>query len=187
MIHKNAAQRDRGVSRRWRENGSDGQRGGIVGWLIMSFFLVAVALIVSGLFLFHSIKVRQAGNEVNVDTPFGSVHVQHGDNGHPASLGIPIYPGSTVTGRGETANVDFSEIFGDKDLHIAAGKWETSDPIDKVQKYYEDKFPDMSVLQHDNRVEMHSVDRRGKRVIVLRSRRGATEISLASVGEPKAN
>ncbi|HEY3836204.1 MAG TPA: hypothetical protein VGL72_06515 [Bryobacteraceae bacterium] len=187
MFRKNAAQRGRGAPGGGREDVPAGQGGGILGWLIMSFFLVAVVLVVGGLLVFHNIKVRQAGNEVNVDTPFGSVHVQHGDNGRPASLGIPLYPGSTLSGKGETANVDFSEIFGDKDLHIVAGKWETSDPIDKVQKYYEDKFPDMSVIQHNTEVEMHSVDRRGKRVIVLRSRHGATEISLASVGEPKAN
>ena len=60
-----------------------------------------------------------------------------------------------------------------------------------MQKFYEDKFPEMSVIQHDGEVEMHSVDRHGKRVIVLRrvthSGGEATEISLASVGEPKAN
>ena len=68
-----------------------------------------------------------------------------------------------------------------------AGKWETSDPIDKVEKYYEDKFPDMSVIQHAGKVEMHSANGNGKRVIVLYDHGGSTEISLASVGEPKAN
>jgi hypothetical protein len=163
------------------------ERGGVLAWLAISFLLIAGLLLMSGFFLFHTIKVRNAGNEVHVDTPFGSVNVQHGNNGHPESLGIPLYPNSRIAGKGETANVDFSELFGDKDLHIVAGKWETTDPIDKVQKYYEDKFPDISVVQHNGEVEMHGADRRGKRVIVLRSRRGLTEISLASVGEPKAN
>jgi hypothetical protein len=163
------------------------ERGGILVWLAMGFFLIAGLLLLSGFFLFHTIKVRNAGDEVHVDTPFGSVNVQHGNNGRPESLGIPLYPNSKVAGKGGTANVDFSEVFGDKDLHIVAGKWETTDPIDKVQKYYEDKFPDISVVQHDGEVEMHGADRRGKRVIVLRSRHGLTEISLASVGEPKAN
>ncbi len=53
------------------------------------------------------------------------------------------------------------------------------------------KFPDMSVMQHPDKVEMHSVNQRGKKVVVLRSisRDGGsgTEISLASVGEPRAN
>jgi hypothetical protein len=98
-----------------------------------------------------------------------------------------MYPGAKPIKDRESAVVDLSSFLGDKDLHIVAGRWETSDPLDKVQKFYEDKFPDMSVIQHAGRVEMHSVNSHGKRVIVLYDRGSSTEISLASVGEPKAN
>jgi hypothetical protein len=166
------------------------ERGGILAWLAISFLLVSAMLVAGGIFLFHTIKVREshAGNEVQVDTPLGSVHVQQHREGGPESAGMPTYPGSKSL-RNENASVDLSAIFGDKDLHVVAGKWETTDPIDKVQKYYEDKFPDMSVIQHSGKVEMHSSDGHGKRVIVLRrvGGHGGTEIALASVGEPKAN
>ena len=166
----------------------DSRRGGILCWLASSFFVVFAILVMSGFFLFHTIKVREAGNQVNVDTPF-RFHPRGARRrrGRLRPSACQLYPGAKAEGHGKTANVDLSEIFGDKDLHIEAGKWQTSDPIDKVQKYYEDKFPDMSVVQHNGEVEMHSVDRRGKRVIVLKDRSGSTEISLASVGEPKAN
>ncbi len=98
------------------------ERGGILAWLVICFLLVSALLAMGGLFFVHSIKVRQAGNDVQVETPFGSVHVQHGGNGQP--VGIPLYPGAKPRGRGENGSVDLSEIFGDKDLHIVAGKWE---------------------------------------------------------------
>ena len=167
-------------------------RGGVIAGLVIAFLLFSAILVMAGIFFAHSSKVRQtrAVNDVQVDTPFGSVHVQHNGD-RPESVGMPLYPGAKPLREGGTASVDLSAIFGDKDLHIVAGKWETSDSIDKVQKYYEDKFPDMSVIQHTDRVEMHSIDGRAKRVIVLRGvlrdRGSATEISLASVGEPKAN
>ena len=165
------------------------QRGGIVGWLLTSFFLVCVLVVVGGIFFLHTIKVRESGtgNDVQVETPFGSVHVSQNQRGQPETAGMPLYPGAKALKDKENAVVDLSSAFGDHDLHIVAGRWETSDPIDKVQKFYEDKFPDMSVIQHTGKVEMHSVYGQSKRVIVLYDHGSYTEISLASVGEPKAN
>jgi hypothetical protein len=165
------------------------QRGGIFAWLIMSFFLVCVLLVVGGIFFVHTIKFHESGsgNDVRLETPFGSVHVSHNQGGQPETAGTPLYPGAKAMKNRENAVVDLSSAYGDRDLHIAASRWETADPIDKVQKFYEDKFPDMSVIQHTGRVEMHTVSGANKRVIVLYDRGSSTEISLASVGEPKAN
>jgi len=165
------------------------ERGGILGWLALIFLLVAVGLVGGGLFLAHNIKVHEArdGHDVQVETPFGSVHVQHGKSGNAASIGIPIYPGAKQLKDGGSAMVDLSGLIGDKDFQVIAGKWQTDDPIDKVEKFYEDKYPGMNVSRHHGHVEMHSGKGHGQRVIALRDRDGSTEISLASVGEPKAN
>jgi hypothetical protein len=165
------------------------QRGGVIGWLVMMFLAVSVALVVAVVFIAHTIKVHESGtgNDVKVDTPFGSVHVSHNAAGQPETAGIPLYPGAKPLKNKENAVVDLSSGFGDSDLHIVAGKWETPDPIDKVRRFYEERFPEMSVVQHHDRVEMHGVNGKSKRVISLRERNGSTEISLASVGEPKAN
>ena len=166
------------------------QRGGIIAWLAMCFFLFFGCLVMTGVFVAHSIKVHESsGNNVQVDTPFGSVHVKHGLEGRPESAGIPLYPGARARHNSESASIDLSEIFGQKDLHIVAGKWETSDPIAKVQKFYKEKFPDMSISQKNGQIEMHSIDGHAKRFICLRrvGNGSATEIALASVGEPKAN
>ena len=52
-------------------------KGGIVGGLLMSFFLLCVLLVAGSIFFVHTIKVHESGggNDVQVETPFGSVHV----------------------------------------------------------------------------------------------------------------
>ena len=166
------------------------QNGGILAWLLFTLLAFCAVVVLCGIFFAKSIRVHESGNNVQVDTPFGSVHVQHNENGR-AETGMPVYPGAKQRHKGSSASVDLSGILGDEGLHIVAGTWETADPIDKVQKYYEDKFPSMSVIQHSDKVEMHSIDGNGKRFISLRRlyQNGGegTEISLASVGEPKAN
>jgi hypothetical protein len=173
--------------------GPDRRRGGILGWLVMMFLLVLVCVAGVGVFFARSIHVHEAksGHDVQVDTPLGSLHVRQSGHASPESIGIPLYPGAKSTRNGDAASVDLSSIFGAKDLQIVAGKWETRDSIDKVRKFYQQHFPDMRVREHDDKVEMHSVEHDGKRIIVLRrvthSDGDATEIALASVGEPKAN
>jgi hypothetical protein len=166
------------------------ERGGIIAWLLISFLALCALAAVTGLYFVRNIKVREirSGNDVQVDTPLGSIHVQHNGSGRYGSGGIPVYPGARPLHNGESATVDLSGILGaDNDFHIVAGKWLTSDPIDKVQRYYENKFPHMSVIQHHGKVEMHDAEGHSKRVIALCDKGGSTEIALASVGEPKAN
>ena len=118
---------------------------------MISFLLLSALLVLGGIFFVHSIKVHESGNDVQVETPFGSVHVRHNQDGQPQTAGLPLYPGAKPVKNRENAVVDLSSFFGNNDLHIVAGRWETSDPIDKVQKFYEDKFPDMSVIQQDRK------------------------------------
>ena len=166
------------------------KRGGILAWLAIVFLMIATCVVVAGIIVARTIRVHgtHSGNNLQVVTPFGSIRVDQNHDGRPETAGMPLYPGAQPSGHGENASVDLS-AFGNNNLHIVAGKWETPDPIDKVQKFYQERFPEMSVIQHHGRVEMHSVDGHSKRIIALRTLRGgeATEISLASVGEPKAN
>jgi hypothetical protein len=164
------------------------RRGGILAWLVICFLVVCGVLVFGGLFIASHIRVHEdvAGNDVRVETPFGSVHVQNG-KGQRSASGLPVYPGAKAVRGHDNATVDLSSMLGGQELHVVSGKWETPDSIERVQKYYEDKFPEMSVIQHSGRVEMHGGSEIGQRVIVLRDTGGRTEISLASVGEPKAN
>src|ERR1035438_7256006 len=105
----------------------EAERGGILAWLAISFLLISACFVMGGIFLAHSIKVRQsrAGKDVQVETPFGSVHVDA--SGHAGSGGLAIYPGAKLVRDHDTASVDLSSVFGDSDLRIVAGRWETQD------------------------------------------------------------
>ena len=173
-------------------NTHDSRRGGILAALALIFLVALLCLVGTAYFFAHNIKVHEArsGDDVRVDTPLGSVHVQH-NRETPESAGIPLYPGAKTLHNGESASVDLSSFLGNKDLHIVAGKWETSDPVAKVQQFYQHRFPDMRVKRCKDGVEMHSDHGDNKRVIVLRrvahSDGESTLIALASVGEPRAN
>src|ERR1700680_3269079 len=72
------------------------ERGGILAWLAIVFLFVCACVAITGVYFVHSIKVRENNNgsadkDVQVETPFGSVHVQSG-KGHPESAGLPVYP-----------------------------------------------------------------------------------------------
>lgn len=166
-------------------------RGGILAWLLVTVLLVAGFAVFAGIYLVSHVRVHEStavhGQDVQVETPFGSVHVQHNGKSHPESVGLPVYPGARPVSDDRNASVDISSTLGDKDLHIVTGKWETSDSLDQVRRFYEARFPEMSVVRRHDILEMHSLDGSHKRVISLRERGSGTEITLASVGEPKAN
>jgi hypothetical protein len=74
--------------------------------------------------------------KVQIDTPFGGVHVDT-DQTSAADLGLPVYPGaSTITDDDghKSANVHLG--FGDWQLRVKAVSYQTSDSQDKVLAFY---------------------------------------------------
>lgn len=80
----------------------------------------------------------QNGNEKNVqvDTPFGHVHVNT-DQTTPADLGLPAYPGATQVkdeDNDKSANVNVG--FGQWEIKVKAINYVTPDSRDKVIAFY---------------------------------------------------
>lgn len=74
--------------------------------------------------------------KVQIDTPFGGVHVDT-DQTTAADLGLPVYPGaSTITDDDghKSANVHLG--FGDWQLRVKAVSYQTPDSKDKVIAFY---------------------------------------------------
>ena len=74
--------------------------------------------------------------KVQVDTPFGGVHVNT-DRITAADLGLPVYPGAT--------QVEDDDNHKSADVHMGIGEWQlrvqvvsytSSDPQDKVEAFY---------------------------------------------------
>jgi hypothetical protein len=74
---------------------------------------------------------------VQVDTPFGGVHVNT-DQLSASDLGLPVYPGaSQVTGPGkDDKSADVHLGFGEWQMRVRVVKYETSDSKDQVTAFY---------------------------------------------------
>lgn len=73
---------------------------------------------------------------VQVDTPFGGVHVNT-DQVSAADLGLPVYPGAeAVKGDDEHKSADVHLGFGEWQLRVRAVTYATPDGEDKVTAFY---------------------------------------------------
>ncbi len=73
---------------------------------------------------------------VQVDTPFGGVHVNT-DQTTAADLGLPVYPGAeAVKGDDNHESADVHLGFGEWQLRVRAVSYSTPDPQDKVTAFY---------------------------------------------------
>jgi hypothetical protein len=73
---------------------------------------------------------------VQVDTPFGGVHVNT-DQVSAADLGLPVYPGAQAVSKdGKHKSADVHMGFGEWELRVKAASYSTADSEDKVTDFY---------------------------------------------------
>lgn len=73
---------------------------------------------------------------VQVDTPFGGVHVNT-DQVSAAELGLPIYPGAQAISKdGKHKSADVHMGFGEWELRVRAASFSSADSEDKVTDFY---------------------------------------------------
>lgn len=73
---------------------------------------------------------------VQVDTPFGGVHVNT-DQTTAAELGLPVYPGAVaVKDDGDQQSADVHMGFGEWEMRVKVVSYETHDSQDKVAAFY---------------------------------------------------
>ncbi|MGA2170286.1 MAG: hypothetical protein ABSG62_18970 [Terracidiphilus sp.] len=73
---------------------------------------------------------------VQVDTPFGGVHVNT-DQTSAADLGLPVYPGAQqVKGDDKHKSADVHLGFGEWELRVRAVSYETPDTEEQVTAFY---------------------------------------------------
>lgn len=166
---------------------------------ILAIVLLGLALIVvvSGLvvwfglhYLSHNIRVSERESEagkkqVSISTPFGGLHVNTGKEVTEASLRLPIYPGATVVKNDDSATVSLG-LPGDNSVGIVVGKFETPDPIDKVEAFYHGRLGSevTKFTQRDNegKTVFEIKQKDDERVVALKDTGGGTRIELVHVG-----
>lgn len=73
---------------------------------------------------------------VQVDTPFGGVHVNT-DQITAADLGLPVYPGAEIVkDKQHDKSADVNMGFGEWSLRVRAVNYSTADSQDKVTAFY---------------------------------------------------
>ncbi len=166
----------------------------VVGILIGVVLLCVGGLAVAGYYFASRFEVRREldaqGREktVRLETPFGRLRVDKGTPVDPERLGIPLYPGATVSDRGRSTRLDLDLDIADQYLRVIAVEMETPDPAEKVIEFYRQTGVDFVFSRRsDGKVEFRWEEGALKKVVAIVGRGGKTRISLAHVGEPEAN
>ena len=119
--------------------------------------------------------VRQEGDHVKVETPFGTVESSQDPQAAVRNLGVELYPGSQVLKSGAA-----SATFGG--MQTASANFETGDSVDKVATFYKAKFLNAMVTTSD---ENHCtiVSNQGKNLITINieATGDRTQIHIANV------
>ncbi len=125
-------------------------------------------------------RVRQNGDNVRVETPFGTVQTTNDPQAAARDLGVDLYPGAQALKEGAT-----SATFGT--VHTASLNFETSDSVDKVCSFYKPKFPHAMVMTTEaNQCTIVSNDQKNMITITVKGESDKTRIVITNVSKSGA-
>ena len=161
-----------------------------IALLVLLLIVVVAGIgIWSGLSFLSNVHVqvkqdRGGQKQVSIKTPVGSMQVNKGVD--EASLGLPIYPGAIPLKEKGSATVNF-DILDEAKFQVLAGKFETSDSLDKVRAFYHDRLGDQVTKYKDRDEEGKTVFEikhdKQERVVALKRHGDKTVIELVRVSE----
>jgi hypothetical protein len=97
---------------------------------------LAVLAVISGCRVHVDKGANGEDKNVQVDTPFGGVHVNTNQTS-AADLGLPVYPGAlTVSNDDKHKSADVHLGFGEWELRVKVVSYATQDSQDKVLAFY---------------------------------------------------
>jgi hypothetical protein len=124
-----------------------------------------------------SSHVHQDGDNVKVETPFGTVESNKDPSKAAADLGIDIYPGAEVQKNGAA-----SATFGN--IRTVSASFISSDPLDKVCAFYKEKFPAaMSTSSDTNRCSIVSNDQKNMVTIHIEANGDGSKFQITNVSK----
>lgn len=114
----------------------------IVGVIVL---IGVLGMVTCGVVLHRAIKsarVSQKGDNVKVETPFGSMETSTDPEKVAKDLGVDIYPGAEQQKAG-ASSVTMGTI------HTATAFFNSTDSADKVCDFYKSRFPGANVTSSD--------------------------------------
>lgn len=156
----------------------------------LKIILIVIAVVVGlgilsvgaiSFFVVHALKtgthVTHNGENVKVDTPFGSVETSKDPAQTAKDLGVDIYPGATVQSNG-TATMTFGNT------RTVTAAFESSDSLDKVCTFYMSKFPHATASTSDSRhCSVVSGDQKNLLTISVQANGDGSKIQIANVNK----
>lgn len=147
----------------------------VVGVIVIAGMMGLAAVAFVGWRIAHHTRVHQEGDNVKVETPFGTVESTKDPDQAARSLGVDIYPGAEVLKNG-AATASFGGV------HTASARFETSDSLDKVAAFYKSKFPNaMVTTSQSNHCTIVSNDPKNLVTINIEGGGDKTKIQIATV------
>ncbi len=103
---------------------------------LCGFVVLALATGIAGCRIHVDKDADGKEKNVQVDTPFGGVHVNT-DQTTAADLGLPVYPGAEIVkDKDHDKSADVNMGFGEWTLRVRAVNYATLDSQDKVTAFY---------------------------------------------------
>jgi len=162
-------------------SGSGQSSGALKVILIVAAVVIAVGVLgmaTLGIITWRIAKnshVRQEGDHVKVETPFGTVESTKDPEAAVRNLGVDLYPGAHVMKSGAA-----SANFGG--MHTASANFETGDSVDKVASFYKAKFPNAMVTTSDaNHCTIVSNQSKNLITINIQATGDRTQIQIANI------
>ncbi|HEY1678156.1 MAG TPA: zinc ribbon domain-containing protein [Candidatus Sulfotelmatobacter sp.] len=167
---------------------SGGGGGALKVILIILGILVLLGILGGGAAIYGVYRVKQAvknsrvhqdGDDVKVETPFGTMQSTKDPDQAVKDLGVDVYPGAEVQKEGAS-----SATFGS--IHTVSAKFESSDSMDKVCSFYKEKFPSaMSTSSDTNRCTIVSNDQKNMVTIHIEPNGDGSKFQITSVNRSK--
>ena len=133
-----------------------------------------------GFVAYHAAKrahVRQEGDNVKVELPFGTVETSQDPEKVAQQLGIDVYPGAQVQKNGSS-----SVVFGS--FRTVTGVYQTSDSLDKVCTFYKTRLPSAAVTTSEqNHCAIVSNDPKNMITISIEPNGDQTKFSITVVNK----
>jgi hypothetical protein len=152
----------------------------VVGVIVLFIILGVTSIAFFAWRVAHHTRVRHDGDNVKVETPFGTVETTKDPQDAARNLGVDLYPGAEVLKEGSV-----SMTFGT--VHTAALNFETSDSVDKVCSFYKPKFPNATVVTSEaDQCTIVSNDHKNMITIIAKIQSGKTRIVITNVSNSDA-
>lgn len=153
-------------------------------------FLALVSVLAVGSCFYIGYKIKQKATAIAdsargtaENPPSPDLHLSEGGAGSKAeaaaTVDVPPYPGSTAT---ETGGQLSAGLAGS----ASAQEYETSDPVDKVESFYKEKFGSkITFVENEGKVVFSYISSRGMTTVTITrdEEAGKTKINIGRIGK----